>query len=61
MRHQEEILPLVHGKAQEQVVQRSGGGSSPSSVQNPVGWGLQQCDVVRDVSAYGRGFELDYL
>ena len=57
----EEFFYSEDGETLEQAAQRSGGCPIIRSVQDQVGWGFEQPDLVIDVPPHGREVGLGYL
>ena len=54
-------LPETIGETLEQVARRGGRCPIPGNIQGQVGRGSEQCDLVEDGPAHGRGVGLDDL
>ena len=59
--YKEEILYNEGGETLERVAQRGSGGSIPGNIEDQVGQGSEQPDLVSDVPAHCGGVRLDDL
>lgn len=57
--YKEEVFHNEGGKTLEHVVQIGGGYPIPGNIQDQAGWGSEQSDLVEDVPAHCKAFELD--